>query len=291
MCRRDIRRSALLLALASMLASPGLGATQVGTPPVASPADPVFSSYVDIGGRLLFLRCIGSGGPTVILEAGYGDDGTIWSPIQLPISSFARVCSYDRAGLHRSDPPDAYPRTAKDVVADLHTLLTNAGVTPPYVLVGHSYGALYSRLYAATYPDEVAGMVLIDPWHEDYDERLRALVSPEQWTAYQAQLAEDPDYEAIDLETSYEQVRAAGPPPVPVLVLSHGRPPDPACCPPGWPLEEQERLWQELQEELGLLGRRVVVEGSGHMIHQAQPEAVIAAIREVVEAARNPEPR
>ena len=135
--------------------------------PLTEP-DPIFSSPVDIGDRRLFLRCIGSGGPTVILEGGYGDDGTIWGPVQLPVARFARVCSYDRAGLMRSDPPGHYPRTADEVVADLHALLTAAEVKPPYVLVGHSFGALYVRLYAATYPDEVAGLVLVDPWHEDF---------------------------------------------------------------------------------------------------------------------------
>ena len=272
------------------VATPGATADDPARPPLASPVsvgeDQIISSTLDVGGRNLFLRCIGSGGPTVILEAGYGDDGTIWAPVQLPTSTFVRVCSYDRAGLMRSDPGESYPRTAADVVADLHTLLMAGEVAPPYLLVGHSYGALYSRLYAATFPDEVAGLLLVDPWHEEYDAKLAALVGPEQWTAFEALLATDPDYEAIDLPASYVQLAAAGSlPDVPLLVLSHGRSPDPACCPAGWPLAEQERLWQELQAATALLapqGRRVVVPESGHMIHQEDPSAVVAALEGLV---------
>ena len=89
----------------------------------------------------------------MILEAGYGDNGTIWAPVQIHASEFVRVCSYDRAGLERSDPPDHYPRTGAEVVADLHAALTEAGVKPPYLLVGQSHGALFSRLFAADLPD------------------------------------------------------------------------------------------------------------------------------------------
>jgi pimeloyl-ACP methyl ester carboxylesterase len=286
----------VLLTLAGPWAD-ALPAVADGTPSVAgtsaTPEAPVLSSPFDVGGRNLFLRCIGSGGPTVILEAGYGDDGTIWAPVQLRLSASVRVCSYDRAGLSRSDPPDHRPRTAADVVADLHALLGAADVAPPYVLAGHSYGGLFTRLFAATYPAEVAGMVLVDAWHEDYDARLRALVSPEQWTEYEALLAQDPDYEAVDFEASYAELRAAPPlRPMPLVVLSHGRPPDPSCCPPGWPLAAQERLWQELQANLaGLVpnSHHLVVAESGHGIAQAEPEVVVAAIQSVVAAVRQPE--
>ena len=285
----------ILLTLAGLCAH-AVPTAAAGTPRAAgagaTPEAPVISSPFDVGGRNLFLRCIGSGGPTVILEAGYGDDGTIWAPVQLRLSASVRVCSYDRAGLSRSDPPDHRPRTATDIVADLHTLLRAADVAPPYVLVGHSYGGLFTRLFATTYPAEVAGMVLVDAWHEDFDARLRALVSPEQWTAYETLLAQDPDYEAIDLDASYAELRAAPPlRPMPLVVLSHGRPPDPSYCPPGWPLAAQERLWQELQADLAALvpnSHHLVVAESGHGIAQAQPEVVVDAIRSVVAAARDP---
>ena len=269
-------------------APPGLPTAAVPAAEAAAP-EAIISSLIDIGGRRLFLRCIGAGGPTVLLEAGYGDDGTIWSSVQLRVSEFARVCSYDRAGLHRSDRVLDLPRTGADVVADLHALLAAADVPGPYVLVGHSYGGLYSRLFAATYPAEVAGLVLVDAWHEDFDAALRALVTPAQEAAFQALLAADPDHEVVDLGATYAQVRAAPlPADLPLIVLSHGRQADAACCPPGWPIIEQEELWQKLQGDLvGLVpgAERVVAAESGHAVHYEQPELVVDAVRRLVEGA------
>jgi pimeloyl-ACP methyl ester carboxylesterase len=251
----------------------------------------VISSPINIGGRLIFLRCIGSGGPTVILEAGYGDNGTIWAPVQIHASEFVRICSYDRAGLERSDEPDHYPRTGAEVVADLHATLQAAQVEPPYLLVGQSQGALFTRLFAATYPDEVAGLLLLDPWPEDFDDQLKALVTDQQWTAYESLLASDPDNEVIDFPATYEEIRAAGPlPDVPLLVLSHGQPPTAEGYPPGWPIAEQEQLWQRLQKDLAKLtpsGEQRVVPDSGHMIHQAKPDVVVDAIAEMVARAKS----
>lgn len=276
---------------------PPFGDEQGNPVPASAPSlattageDPVISSPVNIGGRLLFLRCIGSGSPTVILEAGYGDNGTIWAPVQIHASEFVRICSYDRAGLERSDPPDHYPRTGAEVVSDLHAALQEAGVKPPYLLVGHSYGALFSRLFAATYPDEVAGLLLLDPWPEGYDSQLQAMVSSREWTAYESMLAADPDNEVIDFPATYDEIRAAGPlPKVPLLVLVHGQAPATDCCPRGWPVAAQEELWQRLEKELSHLtptGEERTVPGSGHMIHQAQPQVVIDAIAEMVNQIR-----
>lgn len=258
--------------------------------PKVGEEDPVISSPIPIGDRRIFLRCIGSGGPTVVLEAGYGDNGTIWAPVQIHAAEFVRVCSYDRAGLERSDEPPHYPRTGAEVVADLHAALQAAQVEPPYLLVGQSYGALFSRLFAQTFPSEVAGLLLVDPWPEDFDNQLQTMVTAEQWTAYERLLADEPDNEVIDFHATYDELRAAGAlPDVPLLILSHGQPPSAACCPKGWPTAEQEQLWQQLQQELAKLtpsGEQRVVPESGHMIHQAAPEVVIDAIAEMVERLR-----
>jgi pimeloyl-ACP methyl ester carboxylesterase len=258
--------------------------------PVATPEDQVISSPINIGGRLLFLRCIGSGGPTVILEAGYGDNGTSWAPVQIHASEFVRVCSYDRAGLERSDPPDHYPRTGAEVVSDLHALLQAADVQPPYLLVGQGHGTLFSRLFAATYPDEVAGLLLLDPWPETFDRELQALVTDSQWQEYQALLAAEPDNEVIDFAATYQELRAAGPlPDVPLVVLSHGQSPAAAGFPAEWPVTQQEQLWQRLQQHLATLtpgGKQEVVPASGDMIQQAKPEVVVAAIRDLVDQIR-----
>jgi pimeloyl-ACP methyl ester carboxylesterase len=259
-----------------------------------------FSGWFDIGGRQLFLRCTGHGSPTVVLEGGLTTD---WYELQNQLSGFTRVCSYDRPGGpgSRSDPAPI-PRTARDFVADLHTLLHVAHVPGPYVLAGHSNSGLFSVLYASTHPRQVAGLVLIDAVHPAYHRRqlalLKPLLPPEVWEALRQEAISPPprlvDPEGIDIWTSERQTRVAlrraAPQPMPLIVLAHGRP-EPS--PPGWPGEEVERLWQQLQRELAQLvpgGRLVVATESGHNIQDDQPELVLDAIGDVVFAVRAGEP-
>lgn len=130
---------------------------------------------VDIGhGRKMDILCVGQGTPTVILDAGLGDQIRAWAIVQPQIARRTRVCSYDRAGLGFSDPSDR-PGTSANAVDDLHQLLIAASVRPPYVLVGHSLGGMYVRLYADKYLSEVAGMVLVDPVSEEQGSRYTAL--------------------------------------------------------------------------------------------------------------------
>jgi len=135
----------------------------------ASPPYPAPGKLVDIGGWQLHLNCAGSSNvssPTVILEAGLGDFSVEWSLVQPEVARFAKVCSYDRAGDGWSNL-GPHPRTMRQIVYEFHTLLSNAGVKPPLVFVGHSYGGWLVRIYALTYPSEVVGMVLIDAGADD----------------------------------------------------------------------------------------------------------------------------
>lgn len=129
---------------------------------------------VDVGGRRLNLYCSGNGPVTVVFESGSGDAGWTWQAIQPQVARRARACVYDRAGLGFSDPS---PLTAApdNAVADLHALLGRAGVQPPYVLVGHSYGGGLVQLYAYRHPDQVKGLVLVEPASEHEFERLNAV--------------------------------------------------------------------------------------------------------------------
>lgn len=121
---------------------------------------------LDIGGRRLHLQEMGQGSPLVILESGIAASSLSWRTVQTGIARFTRVISYDRAGLGWSDPATA-PLTLGRLVGDLRALLHAAKLPPPYVLVGHSFGALIVRSYAGRYADEVSGIVLVDPLRPD----------------------------------------------------------------------------------------------------------------------------
>jgi pimeloyl-ACP methyl ester carboxylesterase len=130
---------------------------------------------VDIGhGRKMNILCVGKGTPTVIFDAGLGDQIRAWATVQPQIAQRTRACSYDRAGLGFSEPGNR-PGTSANAVEDLHRLLSAASIKPPYVLVGHSLGGMYVRLYADKYRSEVAGMVLVDPVSEEQGRRYAAL--------------------------------------------------------------------------------------------------------------------
>jgi len=282
--------------------APGASARELATP---GP----YTGAFDVGdGRRLFLSCAGSGSPTVILEAGAGGGANAWTQVQPEIANFARVCSYDRANLPggASDPAQK-PRTAGDVVADLHAALAAAGVPGPLVLVGHSDGGLFVRLYASLYPDEVAGLVLVDAVSEDLEEAeaalLDELLTPDQLSQYQAELEQQAlapfvtrvDDEQVDMAASSAETRAARSAdplrPMPLFVLTHGVPSQPAPGEPPSIARDKERIWQQLQAELALLvpnARHLIVRDSGHLIQQEQPEAVIDAMRQVVEGVNDP---
>jgi pimeloyl-ACP methyl ester carboxylesterase len=161
----------LLVSLHTATAWPQSESTQPPFPPPGR--------LVDVGGWRLHLNCTGEGRvsqPTVILESGIGDFSVDWGLVQPGVAKFARVCSYDRAGDGWSDL-GPHPRTMHQIVYELHTLLDKAGVKPPLVLVGHSYGGWLVRLYASTYPADVAGMVLVEagadnPWRMLPDGKL-----------------------------------------------------------------------------------------------------------------------
>ena len=285
---------------------------------VPTPAARDFAGLVDIGGgRRMYLECRGTGSPTVILEAGYRSSATTWSddlvqperprPMVLAgVAGFTRVCLYERPGvaavlddgLHpsRSDPVPQ-PRTAEAVVADLHTLLQTASVSGPYVLVGHSLGGAFVRLYAATYPAEVLGIVLVDAWYEG----LRELQSPEQWAAYvrlnsavPPELAAYRDLETLDfaaVSATVRQAVAAQPlPALPLAVLAKSQSFGISEDELGFSAEALDGAWRAAQERLATLvprARYTVASESGHYIQLQQPALVIEATRQVVTGVRD----
>lgn len=169
-------RSACIAAMAALAAS-AAGAQKA---PKQPPADAdIFAEYtrshdrIDIGGRGLNLFCMGAGDRTILLDAGGSDWSVIWALVQPKVAARARVCSYDRAGLGYSDPARG-PRSPFAIVEDLHALIHTAKLKTPLILVGHSLGGFNVKLYAALYPKDVAGLLLVDPAEERSSERVRA---------------------------------------------------------------------------------------------------------------------
>jgi pimeloyl-ACP methyl ester carboxylesterase len=300
---------------------------------------PAPGKLVDVGGYRLHINCQGQGGPTVVMESGNGNFSLNWGQVPREVAKFTRVCTYDRAGLGWSDR-SLRPRTAHNLVQDLHTLLERSGVEPPYVLVGHSLGGVLVRLYAHEHPDQVAGLVLVDSSHEEqllrFPEALLRLsrradklmtgilrlmqlliasgvlaLIPKLFPRQMLIMATEEDRDAFrgvvsadakNLATIQEEnavaidhfaaVRAAqittlGD--LPLIVLRHGK----TQHMPGLSAEvnrEFEQTWQQMQDELtaqSSRGKRIVAEKSGHYIQFDQPELVIDAIHEVVDAVRS----
>ena len=278
-----------------------------------------FAGLVDIGGgRKMYLKCSGIGSPAVVLVGGLRASADDWDisnkskpTVFAKVAMFTRVCACDRPGTpvgekpSRSDPV-SQPTTAKNAVADLHALLSAAGEAGPYVLVGHSYGGLVVRLYASTYPKDVFGLVLIDA----FSEGLQDAETPQQWAIQRTLVQNDdpenlalyPALERIDVDGSCDQIRAAPAlHPMPVVVLSADRPwgPQvppmiaagklPADIPPdfGYVTDAAQKKAQERLAKLVPNEKHITNTNSGHEIHKEQPQIVIDAIREVVEAVRS----
>jgi pimeloyl-ACP methyl ester carboxylesterase len=174
---KRLARDAFLLSAATVaLTAPSISATDAPT----SPGLDVYAQPQRLvklpDGRRMNIYCLGTGSPTVILEGGWTTDTLAMRGMQAPIAAFTRVCSYDRAGWGFSDP-GPLPRTAKAIAHDLDALLRAATVPGPYLLVGHSSGGMYARMFANLYPQEVVGMLLAEPTTEFGIVRM-AKVSP-----------------------------------------------------------------------------------------------------------------
>jgi pimeloyl-ACP methyl ester carboxylesterase len=153
---------------------------------------------VEVDGHRLHLDCRGTGQPTVIMDAGLGDSSVTWALVQPEVATFTRVCSYDRPGYGWSDEAndsDA-PRDSASVGRQLHQLLDHAGISGPYLLVGHSFGGMNQLVFRSLYPQQVVGIVLVDSSHPDQFNRLPPAFSPE---AYEASVRYRPAGAALGL--------------------------------------------------------------------------------------------
>jgi pimeloyl-ACP methyl ester carboxylesterase len=235
----------------------------------------------------------------VLLEAGIGQGAEQWSAVQPEVAARTRVCSYDRAGQGESDPAPPGVRTSADVVADLEALLTAAGVTGPFVLVGTAVGTLHVHHFARLHPESVAGLVLMGAipletpaWVEGDDDPFWSLV-PEAQRAEGIEnqragwLGGNP--ERLDILASLEVIAALPPAPlVPAVVIVQGQP---ERLPPDWPAAELTAVIVERGESVADgIGAVVVVAPNSVSADMpaADPAVVVQAIADVVAAVRDP---
>jgi pimeloyl-ACP methyl ester carboxylesterase len=253
------------------LVAPFLAAIFVFLAPVVAPAR---EALVTVGSDRLHVETIGESGPTVVFEAGLGNDSTTWKSVAGPIAAFARVVLYDRLGLGESAQlkDTRATITADQVASRLHALLTAADIHPPYILVGHSLGGLYMQMFARKYPKEVSGIVLLESSSTEAPSELKTRAKLVPGTA--AYLEQE------GVAESNRQVRNAGPfPDVPLTVI--------AATDHGPYFREWEPTLMRLQQQLAALspqGSLIVAQGSGHDVQLDRPETVIEAVKRMAAA-------
>jgi pimeloyl-ACP methyl ester carboxylesterase len=265
---------------------------------------------IDVGGHSLYIRCQGEGLPVIVLDAGLGGASSDWRKVQPELAKTNRTCIYDRAGYGRSDI-GPLPRTSGRIAAELRTLLMLAELPPPYILVGHSFGGFNMRLFAGLFPEDTAGVVLVDSPHEaqadalfehgifgflDPKGWLRSLWSPELLSSLPAESAVIAEMLGIKAKTWYSILNEASAfdasgeelqatpihSDVPLGVLMHGR----RIFPDGPMGDGLEQDWMRANRELARAQQQshfAIARESGHLIHAEQPQLIVEMVRRVLE--------
>jgi pimeloyl-ACP methyl ester carboxylesterase len=275
---------------------------------------------IPVDGHKMLLYCTGNGSPTVLIEPGMGVDWVSWWRVIPEVAKFARVCVYDRAGYGWSEA-GPMPRTAGRIAGELHAMLSNAHVDGPYILTGFSFGGYIDRIYASRFPEQLSGVVLVDPSLEEDEgnpadsphvrhilelvpplgtERLARLYKGEK--DLPAEVADLPpafrnryliasslvqlkteqnEFDNV-VESAAQAHRASFPRQLPLTVIT-AMLPKPGESPGALSArrESQDRL-----AGLSVFGRQILAEKSGHTVSMDQPELIVEAILEMVRRAR-----
>jgi len=287
-------RAMAVLAVILVFLSCGEGGSQLG------------DQMITVGAHRLHIHSEGLGIPAVVIDVGIGSSSEEWQPLQKQLAEITHVCTYDRAG-YGSSEFGSLPRHSGTVTDELHALLQGASVPGPYILVGHSLGALNLQVYAARYPDEIAGMVLLDPpplsWMlgESYPGlRQMANQMTNEWQAQADRLADSSDPRAL-AETAFYRTIASehremfgesatlaaaidtfGDLPLTVIASGVTNPMFGAVA------EEYQQYWVQQSRAVAgksTRGRFILVEESSHHLHRDAPavvlEAIVALVRNV----------
>jgi pimeloyl-ACP methyl ester carboxylesterase len=277
--------------------------------------DAALGERFDVGGYRLHMACQGRGRPAVIMDAGLGGSSKDWRYVQRDLRQRTTACVYDRAGYGHSDEGPK-PRSSAQIVSELRSLLQEARISPPWVLVGHSFGGYNMRLFASRYPRDVAGVVLVDAPHEgqidhfldskylrqmDTDGMLRRLWDSDMLGKALDQLGPLASLFGIEDRTAttvfdelaaYRQssanLREADlPRDLPIIVIMHGRP----FFPGGSVGEDMEQDWLKLQRDLAARhprSRFIIAKKSDHNVEFQQPELISDAVKDLLDSRFSP---
>lgn len=281
-----------------------LAALATATLPLTALATTDIDGRFDIGGRSIHLKCMGTGTPVVVVDAGLGtppaeDPG--WQGIAAKVSPVTRICLYDRAGLGGSDPATSRPRTSKDSATDLHAALMAAHVEGPYLLVGHSIGGLHAQVFASLYPADTAGLVLVSSTHPEQSRTWLAALGPakpgEEKAVTEARtfistVQTDPvkNEESLDITPSLaqaRQLRSLGA--KPVIVATHSprfRMVPGLSEPMAVKLEDGTQRLQKQFLTLSTNAHQNIAATAGHGLPHEDPAFVVANILQGVAAVR-----
>lgn len=250
--------------------------------PNATSAQAPDTLFVNVDGHQMRLLVSGQGAPTIVLQAGSGGTARTWRTLQPSLAGLGRIVSYDRLGMGRSEP-SSRPRTARVIAEELRSALRSAKLPPPFLLVGHSAGGMYARVFATMYPTEVVGLVLIDPASDEFEAKAKRdypLVHARFDSLFKIELATFPPGEIAEenewfsnlaiAQASDRQMTA------PAIVLSAASRAD---------MAEFGSLWTDEHRRWAASAPRreyVRVDSVGHGIHQERPAVVIDAIRRML---------
>lgn len=234
-----------------------------------------FEGKIDLGDFELYSCMRGKGKPTIIFESGHASTHETWNFIQQKISADNTTFSYDRAGIGLSDN-SIYMRTSLNKAKELHKLLKQAEINGPYIIVSHSTGTWVSRIFAMLYGNELAGLIFVDPTHEDTNEFTVNSLSPELFESYNKEICKEGSYE--DMLESISQIREVRHTmkTIPLTVISSNN------HQMGAQFEEKWSFWQKDIASLSSYSEHITV-NCGHNIQSENPDTIINAITEMVE--------
>lgn len=249
---------------------------------ITPPYDPR-GQMVEVDGRSIYVDCRGAGAVTVVLEGGYGSGAGSWGFVLDEIASFSRVCAWDRPGVGQSDSRGLHSAAA--TAADLRATLAAAGAQPPFVIVGHSLGGLYGRVFTAANRGEVVGIVMVDAYYPDLGLERRVPL-PDDYVAEGLQNAADTGAliergEQLDWQRALDELAATGPLEQPTEILAV----DQHFRFVGISPTAQEALidaWEAALIERFPNGRITIAYDSDHLIHLRRPDLVVDAVRRLM---------